>query len=319
MVMLFSWVSPVLAAPQVTKDQFYARSTLKGKELKYYDAVYAAFPSRKSVDYKKYGLSYDRAIHICYYMYYDEPKTLGGHFSKQKTKAYNEKMSSKAKEILKLVDGKMSDYEKARAIYCYLGEHVAYDWDVAKKPNDPKKLSEQELQSHSAYGALINERAICDGISGALQYLLYRAGIPCYSVNGKLRDGSGSGHTWSMIRVDGGWYYADLTQDLENVRSGAAKYFLLDDTAIGKDHVFDKSLNPILPVCGSDKYMEKAAPEAAVAEAAVADTAAAALQEESSVPWDWIMIGGIICLVTVIVVIIVVSVSAKRKKRMDSQ
>ena len=92
----------------------------------------------------------------------------------------------------------MSDFEIELALHdrvisqCkYLGSDSPYD------------------VQHSAYGALIDKEAVCDGYSKAFTLLLTRAGIDSQVVYGT----AGGGHAWNQVKIDGSWYMVDSTWD----------------------------------------------------------------------------------------------------------
>lgn len=98
----------------------------------------------------------------------------------------------------------MSETEKAEALYTYLTENVRYDHryysDKANMPYD----------STTAYGAFQNHLAICGGYAQALQMLFEKAGIPCFTVSGKM---GSENHMWNIAFLNGTWSYFDATSD----------------------------------------------------------------------------------------------------------
>ena len=90
---------------------------------------------------------------------------------------------------------------------------------------------------HSAYGALVNHEAVCDGYSKAFTLLLARAGIESQVVYGS----AGSGlHAWSQVKIDGTWYMVDSTWDDPEYSSVQGTsfhpYFNVSDSYLSKDH-----------------------------------------------------------------------------------
>ncbi len=117
----------------------------------------------------------------------------------------------------------MSDYDKALMLHNALAEHIVYDEEALKAYQAAEEITdadqwEAEMERlekiygcvHTAYGALVNGRAVCDGYSKAYQYLLYQVGILSHVATGT---GNGGGHAWNLVRLDGDWYYTDLTWD----------------------------------------------------------------------------------------------------------
>ena len=81
-----------------------------------------------------------------------------------------------------------------RIIYDWLLSHVSYD------PYAPR--------SQSSYGALVDGRAACKGISKGLQLLLHTLNIPCILVEGTL-DGQMK-HVWNLVHINGQWTHVDV-------------------------------------------------------------------------------------------------------------
>ena len=98
----------------------------------------------------------------------------------------------------------MTAREKAQALYTYLTDTVKYDM---RYYSDRENLP---YEATTAYGALHDHLAICGGYAQALQALFRQAGIPCYTVSGKL---GVEYHMWVTAKVDGTWLYFDPTND----------------------------------------------------------------------------------------------------------
>ncbi len=116
-----------------------------------------------------------------------------------------DKIASVLKELN--LSGK-SDYEKVKAIYDYVCAHVVYDMDAAMGDTSIQKIRE----SYSAYGALINGKATCQGYATLMYRLLLEAGIDNRIV-------TGDSHGWNIVKLDGKYYCLDATWD-----AGAEEY-----------------------------------------------------------------------------------------------
>lgn len=134
-----------------------------------------------------------------------------------------------AEKVSEQVESSMSDLEKALTVHDYLVLNCEYDQDRLESNNLPDI-------SHTAYGALVNEMAVCDGYADAFSYIMEdKLGIACEVVSSDSMS-----HAWNMISIGGKWYHVDATWD-DPVRDciGRVKhnYFLLSDTAISdSDH-----------------------------------------------------------------------------------
>ena len=115
-------------------------------------------------------------------------------YSKSETEKMKKQLDSEVKKIIKGIDPKMSDAEKALYVYDYLIMNCGYDFS---------------LKSYNAYNCIVEKKAVCQGY--ALAYMLILKdylGIDCTVV---LSDSQN--HSWNYVKIDGKWYHADLTSD----------------------------------------------------------------------------------------------------------
>ena len=161
------------------------------------------------------------------------------------------RFQAEADKAVAYVDDTMSQYEKALAIHDYIILNCEYDEENFDADTVPG-------ESHSAYGALVKKIAVCDGYAKAYQYIMSeKLGIDCQVVTSDAM-----GHAWSLIKIDGSWYHADLTWDdpvYDCIGRVYHDYFLLSDNEISDwehDHhdwkVEDENRNSIKAV--SDLY-----------------------------------------------------------------
>lgn len=87
----------------------------------------------------------------------------------------------------------------------------------------------------TAYGALVNGEAVCEGYARAYQLLLYEFGINSTLVTGTA---NGEGHMWNIVNIDGKNYHVDVTWDDRNDGGSPSfhAYFCLTDTQITATH-----------------------------------------------------------------------------------
>ena len=119
------------------------------------------------------------------------------------------------------LDGK-STYQKVQAIYDWITRNVRYDY--ANLGND------SYLLQYTAYAAVINRTAVCNGYASLFYRLANDAGIDCRFITGT----AGGYHAWNIVRMDNGKYYClDATWDEGQTNY---RYFLKDTTEFGQDH-----------------------------------------------------------------------------------
>lgn len=114
--------------------------------------------------------------------------------------------SQRAEEILKAlpVSNSSKEEEKVRAVYDYLKDNVKYD--TVHKKNDYNTVKS------TAYGALVNGSAGCQGYAVAMYRLLMSLGVECHVITGRGESTSGTeSHAWVIVRLGDKFYNVDPT------------------------------------------------------------------------------------------------------------
>lgn len=107
-----------------------------------------------------------------------------------------------------------SNYQKVKAVYDYICKNVTYD--EANLNNDSYTLK------FSAYAALVNKTAVCQGYASLFYRLMLELGIDARVISG---DGGGP-HGWNIVKLGNVYYNVDTTWD-----AGMTEYqFFLRDT-----------------------------------------------------------------------------------------
>ncbi len=115
------------------------------------------------------------------------------------------------KPFLKGIKPSMSDYEVALNAHRNIVELIDYDSiGLDEQDRDPSADSKPD-NLRSIYGVFVQKKAVCAGYAKAFQYLLNRLGIECAYVIGPCH--SGGYHAWNLIKLEGEYYYVDVTFD----------------------------------------------------------------------------------------------------------
>lgn len=125
------------------------------------------------------------------------------------------------------VDSGMTDIEKAIALHDYLAVNCEYDYENYLSGSMPQT-------SFSAYGALVNRTAVCQGYALAYKLLLNKAGIKSYMVTSDEMN-----HAWNLIELGGKYYQVDVTWDdptRDRIGRVSHAYMFCSDTAFGNHH-----------------------------------------------------------------------------------
>lgn len=121
-----------------------------------------------------------------------------------------------------------SDYEKVVGVYEWMCQNITYDYD---------NLSDQSYTlKFSAYAALVNRTAVCQGYASLLYRLLMTLGVDNRVITGI---GNGGAHAWNIVALDGLYYDADATWDAIYRQAGWDYQFFLLPEAEFLDHERD--------------------------------------------------------------------------------
>lgn len=155
---------------------------------------------------------------------------------------YDEEQTDRMRVALDLAAGKLldgftqtsDDYEKLLAIHDAIVLSCTFSQDGENAP--------------TAYGALVDGSAMCEGYAFAFSYLCTAAGIENYVVSGT--NSNGEPHLWNKAVCGGEWYNVDCTWDdpilkTENEKYLRHDYFLVSDEEInGISHFPDTEYLP---------------------------------------------------------------------------
>ncbi len=143
-------------------------------------------------------------------------------------------------EMVRGISGSMGEYDREKRLHDRVAETVVYDSSAA--------------HVHSAYGALVQGKAVCEGYAKAFQVVLRRAGIQSFLITGSSVNpstGISEGHAWNAVRIDGKYYHVDVTWDDQGDNLFYA-YFNKSTAAIREDHTIDEPAYA-LPVCTGEE------------------------------------------------------------------
>ncbi len=168
-----------------------------------------------------------------YKLYYDSDNYISGIAlnytvdSAEEAQARNQALFDEIDKIIAgMPDG--SNYEKIKYLYEYLILNCTYD------------ENSEGVAPFTAYGALVDKRATCQGYADAMQLLLANAGFETLYETG-VGDSEAVTHKWNLVLCDDGhWYYLDPTWDdpagKEDKEYVGYDYFLIDRETLLSDH-----------------------------------------------------------------------------------
>ena len=155
-----------------------------------------------------------------------------------------------AAEVLAQVPEHATDYEKILFIHDWIIDHTTYD-------SDGRDSGRGGIYS-SAYGAIVNGKAVCSGYANAFQYFMNQFGIEGDTISGLA---NGESHGWNYVVLDGEYYWVDVTWDDSTIDDEFMqqlfhRYMLVPDEVLLRDHTPDASpeSNLFIPTCSGTKY-----------------------------------------------------------------
>lgn len=148
----------------------------------------------------------------------------------RETKEQTEYVMKQAKAIVSsITQVGMDDHEKVKAIHDYVVKHISYD---------------TSYKAYTAYEALVNRSAVCQGYALLTYQLLKEAGIENHFVTGT---GDGQPHAWNLVKIENKWYHLDTTFDdpLPDEQGRVTySYFNLSDEQIARNHEWNRGDYP---------------------------------------------------------------------------
>lgn len=110
--------------------------------------------------------------------------------------------NAKANAIIpRIIRDGMTRKQKLRAIHNYLVKNCVYDENARRYGYD---------DAYTAYGCLIEKKAVCQGYAGVFNLLAAKAGICSIAVPGEAGGGS---HAWNYVKDESSYRYIDVTWD----------------------------------------------------------------------------------------------------------
>jgi transglutaminase/protease-like cytokinesis protein 3 len=102
-----------------------------------------------------------------------------------------------------------TEAEKARIIYSWISQHIAYDVVMARSGN---------IDDLSPTGVLQRRRTICSGYANLYQAIANAMGLEAIIIEGYAKGSGGFvgqdpnvNHAWNGVRIQGAWYLLDTT------------------------------------------------------------------------------------------------------------
>lgn len=123
----------------------------------------------------------------------------------------------------------LPDYAAIKAVYNYIAENVAYDYDHLYK--DSYKLK------YTGYAALVKKKAVCQGYTQLFYRLMLMRGIDCRMIASLPKEN----HSWNIVKLGDVYYNLDCTWEAEYEDYPEYEWFLMcpDSFVVSEDMIHD--------------------------------------------------------------------------------
>lgn len=143
--------------------------------------------------------------------------------------------------LLQDISPNLPDDQKVMRVHDKLVETITYDLKAANQRN--------------VFGAIVEQRATCEGYAKAFQFLLLKMGIESTVVYGEANEP----HAWNLVRLGEDYYWADATFDDRDLQNGgkylSREYLLITDAQLFRTHIIAKDdSNWKIPKCDKLDY-----------------------------------------------------------------
>ena len=180
----------------LTAEEIYTVIDNFGNDNTIYYFMGAAYGKRISVEYVNDKMS---RIDITAASYFDDDKKVHLEDYAGNQEYYRSIIEDTLHEYYDLTKDLKSDYEKEKAIYSKLSGETNYNHDDTTAPS-----------GHNIMGVFENHLSVCEGFSMAYALILNYCGIDSVCISG---DTPTEPHMWNAVKLDGEWFYCDLTWD----------------------------------------------------------------------------------------------------------
>lgn len=129
--------------------------------------------------------------------------------------------------VAQIIDGAMSDAEKAIAINAWMVENIEYDYETYDEVSEISFLAQpvgEQWRAWDSRGALIDGLVVCGGYADAFNLLAREAGLESVYVSGNT---AGGAHAWNHVLIDGRWKAIDTTWNDND--TDTTRYLLIDE------------------------------------------------------------------------------------------
>lgn len=152
------------------------------------------------------------------------------------TAAQERQTTSAVNSVLDQIGARnVSDYEAVLRIHDWIVTHVEYDYEHV--------ADDYYYPQFTAYGAVINRKAVCQGMALLFYRMCHEVGVDCRYISGwGSNAGGGGAHGWNIVKLGQYWYNVDITWE-DNVGGSSTHNWFLKSQANFSGHQRDGEYN----------------------------------------------------------------------------
>ena len=169
--------------------------------------------------------------------------TLQSTMSRKACEKRVKQLNSVVSDVLAELDDNMSDYERELFIHDYIVENCKYINNADDSVDD---------NPYTAFGCLVNQKAVCEGYTKAFQMLLMYCGVPSVTIKGSVQESDTVDHIWNAGKIGGSWYHTDVTWD-DTDNSSMYDCFNQTESVFRQTHSF----SPLLSDASEDSLRDE--------------------------------------------------------------
>lgn len=139
----------------------------------------------------QYGYEVDSANQE-FFIYYPKYR-----FTSDEINEINQQIETITKPVLEEANKHSDDYEKTKYIFDYIIDQTSY--------------VENSEDNQTILSVFLHNQSVCAGYAKSFQYLLSKLDISCSYITGYPRYETSQAHAWNMVKMNGDFYYMDIT------------------------------------------------------------------------------------------------------------
>ncbi len=170
---------------------------------------------------------------------------------------YEQRLKQGVQDIVSQVPEDIPLYDKILLVHDIIVNNTVYGTDYGTAAREDTE------RYYTAYGCIVEHRAVCEGYAKGFMAVMNELGVPCGVVSGKDKR-TGEGHAWNYVQYEGNYYWIDVTWDdpltvTDDDSDGedgtlSHEYFFIDDEELNKTHTISRGESVFVPECTSSEH-----------------------------------------------------------------